>query len=256
MANKDSLQRTLLVAVLLCIVCSVVVSVAAVSLRPMQKANQELDFKRNILSAAGLFEEGKSVDELFEQVHVRIVDLETGTFTDAVDPDSYDQREAASDPALSESIPVSEDIAKIKRREQYAEIYLVEDDAGIDTFILPIHGYGLWSTLYGFIALEADGNTVKGLVFYEHGETPGLGGEVDNPRWRALWPGKKVYDDSGNVALEVIKGTVDAGAPGAEHDVDGLAGATLTSKGVSNLVHYWLSEDGYQPFLNNLASRQ
>lgn len=254
MANKDSLQRTLLVAILLCVVCSVVVSVAAVSLRPMQEANRELDFKRNILSAAGLLEPGESVDELFEQVQIRIVDLQAGTFTDAVDPDTYDQREAEDDPALSEAIPANEDVAKIGRREAYAEIYLVEDEQGIETIILPVRGYGLWSTLYGFIALEADGNTVKGLVFYEHGETPGLGGEVDNPRWRALWQGKQVYDAQGEVALEVIKGTVDASAAGAEYEVDGLAGATLTSKGVSNLVHYWLSQDGFQPFLNNLKA--
>src|SRR5690606_33924929 len=117
--------------------------------------------------------------------------------------------------------------------------------------IIPVKGYGLWSTLYGFMALETDVNTVVGLVFYEHGETPGLGGEVDNPNWRAKWVGKEVYDENGNVAISVIKGTVDPGAPQAIHQVDGLSGATLTARGVHNMLHFWLGESGYKSFLAN-----
>ena len=130
----------------------------------------------------------------------------------------------------------------------------MEDPQGdIDKIILPIRGYGLWSTLYGFIALEADGNTVAGLGFYEHGETPGLGGEVDNPRWKAVWPGKQVYRD-GEVAIALIKGAVDTSSANAPWQVDGLAGATLTARGVTNLVQFWLGENGFEPFLNNLKS--
>ncbi len=119
--------------------------------------------------------------------------------------------------------------------------------------ILPVRGYGLWSTLYGFLALESDGNTIAGLGFYEHGETPGLGGEVDNPRWKAQWPGKEVYED-GDPVIRLIKGSVDPNAANAEHKVDGLAGATLTSKGVTNLLQFWLGERGFKPFLDNLKS--
>ncbi|MGB0764601.1 MAG: NADH:ubiquinone reductase (Na(+)-transporting) subunit C, partial [Luminiphilus sp.] len=111
--------------------------------------------------------------------------------------------------------------------------------------------YGLWSTLYGFVALESDGNTIAGLGFYEHKETPGLGGEVDNPRWKNLWKGKQVYRD-GAVAISVVKGSVDQGSDAANWQVDGLSGATLTSRGVSNLVQYWLGEDGFEPYLRNL----
>ena len=72
-------------------------------------------------------------------------------------------------------------------------VYLLRDDAGdIDKVILPIHGYGLWSTLYGFIALEENGNDIFGLQFYEHAKRPGLGAEVDNPRWKTLWNGKRL----------------------------------------------------------------
>ena len=124
-------------------------------------------------------------------------------------------------------------------------------DNNLEKVILPVHGYGLWSTLYGFVALESDLNTIAGLGFYEHGETPGLGGEVDNPRWKALWEGKQAYRE-GNVAISVIKGAVNPQASTAAWQVDGLSGATLTSKGVNNLVRFWLGQDGFAPFLSNL----
>ena len=253
MSSNDSIGKTLVVAFALCIVCSVVVSAAAVLLKPVQEVNKTLDRKRNILAAAGMLVEGKSVDEQFADVQTRIVDLQTGKFADnAVDPDKYVQRKAAKDPDLSEALTAKEDLAKISRRERYSLVYLVQDAAGgIDKIILPIRGYGLWSTMYGFIALEPDANTIAGLGFYEHGETPGLGGEIDNPRWKAFWPGKEVYRD-GDVQIGLIKGSVDPLAAGAAWEVDGLAGATLTSRGVTNLVHFWLGEDGFEPFLNNL----
>ncbi len=249
MSNKDSVTKTVSVALILCIVCSVVVSTAAVMLKPAQVANKAKDFNRNILQAAGLYVPGKSVEEQFSQITTKLVDLDTGHFTDQFDPAKYDQWKAAKDPALSTNLSDDEDIAKISRRENVSEVYLVESEKGVEKIILPIRGYGLWSTLYGFIALDSDMNTVVGMGFYDHGETPGLGGEVDNPKWKALWVDKEVYGNKGNVALTVIKGQ----APeGDEHKVDGLSGATLTSKGVNNLIHFWLGENGFEPFLENL----
>jgi Na+-transporting NADH:ubiquinone oxidoreductase subunit C len=253
-SSNDSTSKTLIVAFSLCIVCSIVVSAAAVLLKPAQEANKILDLKRNVLAAAGMYDDSVSVDEQFAQISIRIVDLRTGKFTDEVNADDYDQRKAAKDPAASDALTSAQDLAKVARREHYAVVYLVEDAGGdIDKIILPIHGYGLWSTLYGFIALESDGDTVAGLGFYEHGETPGLGGEVDNPRWKASWPGKKVYRD-GKVAIGLIKGAVDSANPAATWQIDGLAGATLTARGVTNLVQFWLGENGFELFLNNLKS--
>lgn len=255
MADNDSIGKTLLVTLSLCVVCAVVVSAAAVMLRPLQAANQALDRKENILAAAGLLESGVSVEQQFERVETRLVDLARGQFSDALDPQSYNQRKASKDPALSTKVPSEEDIAKIQRRAKYAEVYLVKDErGGLDKVILPIKGYGLWSTLHGFIALEGDLNTVAGIGFYEHAETPGLGGEVDNPRWKSIWHGKKVYGENGEVALRVIKGQVDTTRPESVHQVDGLSGATLTSRGVHNLIQYWLGEQGFAPFLANLRS--
>lgn len=254
MSKNDGIGKTLLVAFAICIVCSVVVSTAAVVLKPAQEANKTLDRKRNILAAAGMLEPGRSVEDQFAQVQTRVIDLETGRFTDERSPDSYEPVKAAKDPSQSIDLSQEEDIAGIGRRENYALVYLVEDDSGeLDKVILPVRGYGLWSTLYGFLALESDMNTIVGLGFYEHGETPGLGGEVDNPRWKALWPGKQVYRD-GEVEIELVKGSVEPDNPRAEWRVDGLSGATLTSRGVTHLVQFWLGEQGYKPFLNNLKS--
>ena len=255
MSSNDSTRKTLTVAFLLCIVCSVIVSTAVVVLKPVQEINKTLDRKSNILAAAGMLVEGQSIDEQFSHITTRVVDLDTGKFADeAVDIERYDQRKAAKDPAESMTLSAAQDKAKIARRENYSLVYLVEDGQGdIDKIILPVRGYGLWSTLYGFIALEPDGNTVAGLGFYEHGETPGLGGEVDNPRWKASWPGKEVYRDDA-VAISLIKGVVDPSNPNATWQVDGLAGATLTANGVTNLVQFWLGENGFEPFLNKLKS--
>ena len=247
MASNDSTSRTIGIALALCIVCSVVVSAAAVLLKPAQVANKSLDFKRNILMAAGLMDETRGVEEQFSQISTKLVDLKTGKFTDALDVDKYNPAKAAKDPAQSTQLTGDQDIAKISRRADVAKIYLVQGEQGVEKVILPIKGYGLWSTLYGFLALDADLNTVVGMGFYQHGETPGLGGEVDNP----LWIGKKAYDANGIAALQVVKGNA---AASSEHDIDGLSGATLTSRGVSNLVQFWLGDHGYAGFLSNLKN--
>lgn len=253
MSSGESIGKVLRVALALCVVCSVVVSTAAVMLKPAQEANKSMDKKRNILQAAGMLQQGIDIDEQFKAVEERYVDLSTGQFTDDV-PEGYDQRAASKDPSRSRDVASAIDIAKVGRQANVAQVYLVRGKGGaVDRIILPVHGYGLWSTLYGFLALESDANTVAGLGFYEHGETPGLGGEVDNPRWKALWPGKQVYRD-GEVAISLLKGAVDPQSSSADWQVDGLSGATLTSRGVSNLLAFWMGDEGFAPFLNNLRN--
>lgn len=243
----DSVPKTLFVAISLCLFASMVVSFAAVSLRPVQEANKLADKQRNILQVAGLYEDGIDVSEAFAAFEPRILDLEKGVFTDQFDVASFDDKIAASDPELSRAL--TDDPASIGRQAMFRTVYLLRDDAGdIDKMILPIHGYGLWSTLYGFIAVEENGNDIFGLQFYQHAETPGLGAEVDNPRWKALWSGKKLHDANGDLQITVAK---TATAAGADHHVDALAGATLTSVGVDNLVKFWMGEEGYARFLAN-----
>lgn len=252
MANKESTQKTLIVTLILCVVCSIIVSTAAVLLRPAQIANKALDIKLNILMAADMYDPLGGIEEQFERIEAKLVDLDTGKFSTELPVETYDQFKSAKDPDYSKELSAKVDIASISRREKYAKVYVVNGSAGVEKIVLPIRGYGLWSTLKGFIALDADLNTVIGLGYYDHGETPGLGGEVDNPKWKAIWPGKKVYAADGSVAISVIKGVVTSSTPGAEHKVDGLSGATLTSKGVDYMLKFWLGENGYATFLNNL----
>ncbi len=253
MSNKESVSKTITVAAAVCLVCSIIVSTAAVVLKPKQQVNKALDKKQNILAAAGLSDPNKSVDELFEQIEIRIVDIASGDYVDVEDPGGYDQRKAAKDPEMGVILDGDIDIAGIKRQAKRATVYLAKNEAGeLDSIILPVHGYGLWSTLYGFLALEVDGNTIKGLGFYDHAETPGLGGEVDNPKWKAQWPGKKLFDAEGNPAITLYKGTVDSATPNAEVKFDTLSGATITSRGVENLMRYWAGDHGFGPYLQNI----
>jgi len=252
---NDSTRKTFVVALVLSLVCSMLVSVSAVVLRPLQLENASVDRQRNILAAANLLDEDSDIADAFSRIEARIVDLESGEFTDDVDAESFDQRRAARDPALSTALPRDQDVAGIGRRARYATVYLVKAGEAVEQVILPIHGYGLWSTLYGFIALEPDLNTVVGLEFYEHGETAGLGAEVDNPAWSSKWRGRRVFDSSGAPVLRVAKAASTATGDAAAYEVDGLAGATLTSNGVTNMLHFWLGEQGFGPFLDNMRKQ-
>lgn len=265
MANKDSFRQTVIVALLLCVVCSIVVSGAAVILKPIQTKNKLLDRNKNILAAAGLYQDGehdsKDVQRLFDKFEARMVDISSGKILSddevaklGLNVSSYDQRAAAKDPSLSHKLDRHVDIASIKRQANYSVVYLLKEDGKIKSIVLPVHGYGLWGTLYGYIALEGDANTVIGLGFYEHKETPGLGAKVDTLKWKSLWPGKEVYADNGDVAISVIKGAVDPNSPKAIHQVDGLSGASLTSAGVDHLLKFWLGENGFGPLLKHLQT--
>lgn len=264
--RRDSVPYTLLVATVLCVVCSVLVASAAVGLRSRQEFNKQLDQKKNVLLAADLYKEGENtpadIDDLFaEKIEPVLVDLDTGepAGSDEVDVATYNQRDAARDPKMSDPVEPPTALGGIKRRAKYAFAYEVKDDQGnLDQVVLPVNGKGLWSTLYGFISIDADGNTVRGITFYEHGETPGLGGEIENPLWTDLWPGKHLYEDKDDedVELHVVKGHVSEDDPDAEYKVDGLSGATLTSNGVTHLVQYWLGPEGFGPFLEHLTTQQ
>lgn len=257
-SKKESITRTLIVALLVCLVCSVFVAGAAVALRPIQTENRLLDKQRSILSIAGLGDSsmsGEQVKQMFdERIEARLVDLETGKYSDAHDPITFDPLASSKDPAQSKALPGNQDIASIKRRERYSTVYVVEENGQLDTLIVPVRGYGLWSTMHGFIAVKGDLNTVAGFGFYEHGETPGLGGEIDNPNWRQQWLDKKLFDSNEQVAIRVVKGNVDESSANADYQVDGLAGATLTSNGVTHLVQFWLGENGFGSFIEHLRA--
>lgn len=253
-SHNDSIKKTLIVTVLLCLVCSVIVSSAAVFLKPVQERNKRADMQRNVLSIAGVLDDKAPIAEQFEQFEVKLVDLRTGQYSEELDVDRFEQRAAAKKPELSSLIPSELDAAGIKRRSHFTKVYLLKEQGELKTIVLPVHGKGLWSTMYGFLALSGDLNTVVGFGFYDQGETPGLGGEVDNPKWKAKWLDKELFDEQGEIAITLLKGAADPASAQFKHQIDGLAGATLTTNGVQYLLDFWLGEQGYQAFLSNLKA--
>ena len=245
-------------AVAVCLVCALFVAGSAVFLKPRQDANIVLDRQKKVLTVAGLMEEGESlgteeIASIFEKnIRQKVIDLETGEIAPDIEATTFDQQAAMTDPDRSSVAP--DNAAKVQRLPDHALVFDVVQDGELTAMILPIEGKGLWSTLYGYIALAPDSNTVVGITFYDHGETPGLGGEVDNPRWKGLWPGRKAFDGRWSPALRVKKGI--AGPPENDpHQVDGLSGATITSRGVTSLVQFWLGENGFGPYLASYRSQ-
>ncbi len=254
---KHSNKKTLLVAFTVCLVCSLIVASTAVLLKPIQVANQSIERKRIIVEIADLMRPGLTVEEAYQQIDVLMVELSSGKVTGSLDPEYFDITKATKDVNLSIPLKRSEDPAQIRRKPKYLPVYRVNDDAGkLKILILPIYGYGLWSTLYGFIALQEDMRTIQGLKFHQHAETPGLGGEVDNPRWLALWKGKIAFDDHWEPRIELIKGNVGTSTPEHHHKVDGLSGATLTTHGVTQLLNFWLGKDGFGLYLARLREER
>ncbi|MFN6969580.1 MAG: Na(+)-translocating NADH-quinone reductase subunit C [Rheinheimera sp.] len=248
--SNESIGKTFGVVIGLCLVCAIIVATAAVQLRPLQVENKLLDAQKNILVSTGLLS-GDNIKELYlKHVQERLVDLDTGEFVDQ-DPAKYDYRKAMKDIKLSDALASEDDKASIKRRAKIAPVYLTYNDGvesgKLSAIVLPVHGYGLWSTMHAFVALDVDGVTIKGVNFYEHAETPGLGGEIQNPKWVSQFVGKKITDDSGVPTIKVLK--PGNAAPDSMTDVDGLSGATLTSNGVAYTFEFWTGAKGFAPFL-------
>jgi len=258
--SADSTLQTIKVAAGVCLVCSILVCTAAVVLEPKQTANKALDKMVNILIAGDLIEDGTDLVQIYkENIKTAFVEIESGRIIDpgeyneVLNPDDYDIKSAAMNNEYGILIDAKKDLAGIKRRPKYMQIYeVVDKDDNVKKIILPVYGKGLWSTMYGFLAIGNDLKTIEGITFYEHGETPGLGGEIDNPKWKAIWKGKKAFDDKGEVIIEVIKGRVDQTSPKSGHQIDGLSGSTLTTRGVDHTIKYWLSDDGYGPYIDKL----
>jgi Na+-transporting NADH:ubiquinone oxidoreductase subunit C len=254
----ESVKKTVGVALAVSLVCSLLVSTAVVSMSALQEENEQEIRIRNILTDLDLLAEGQSVEDVRKRTDILLLDMEKDAvvpedeYPASLDPANFDIKIVAHDPELGMAVPAEEDIADIRRMPRFTVVYIVREDGKPSLYVFHVYGRGLYSTLYGVIALGPDLRTVKGISFYEHGETPGLGGEVDNPRWKNLWKDKKAFDETGNLRLEVVQGTVDTSRTGAEHRIDGLSGATFTARGVDQLVKFWLGPHGYGPFIEGL----
>jgi Na+-transporting NADH:ubiquinone oxidoreductase subunit C len=257
--SNDSPLKALIVVLLTALVCSTLVSAAVVVLRPIQINNQLLDRSRNIMALTGLLPAGEAVEdetmlELFRSLDTRMADIDEGNFDESIDPLTFDMRRAANDPDLSTAVPAGSDLAKIGRRSRYAPVYIVWDGDEMDRLILPVRGAGMWSMLYGYIAIEPDMSTIAGMTFYEQNETPGLGDQIAAPQWLAGWRGKELYDHVGTPLFAVAEGEVDPSSAQAAYHVDGITGATVTGNAVTALIRYWFGPHGYQPLLDELEN--
>jgi len=236
----------------LCLICSILLSVAAVALKERQSANMQLDKQKSVLMACNMVKPGESVSpdqvrQMFETIEPVVIDFGTDGVAEGVNPESFD-------PGAAPLVIPPTNAAQIKEMPGQVQIFKVMKDGKVDMLVLPIFGKGLWGTLYGFLAVNEDTNTIEGITYYDHKETPGLGGEVDNPKWKNRWPHRQVYDKDWNVAIKVIKGH--AGEPaGDPHSVDGLSGATITSRGVTNMLDFWLGEEGFGPYLKTFREK-
>jgi Na+-transporting NADH:ubiquinone oxidoreductase subunit C len=261
MLTNDSPVKAILVVLLVALVTSSLVAATVVLLRPIQLNNQLLDRSRNILQLTGLIPAGaarsdEEVLALFKSLDARIVDIDAAKFDTTIEPYGFDRRGAARDPQVSVTIPSGFDRAGLGRRSVFAPVYLVWKDNEFQRIILPVHGKGMWSTLYGYIALEPDLNTIAEATFYQQNETPGMGDQITRSGWLAQWRGRRIYDERGEIHFAVAVGKVDPGSLSAAFEVDALTGATVTTDAVTELIHYWFGPHGYQPFLANLRAQR
>lgn len=199
--DNESPLKALIVVTATALVCSVLVTVAAVTLQPIQRAYQDLERIRFIVGISGTTETVEEMSELevigaFQDLDARIVDLERGFFDDTYNPNTFDTSELAADPQFSVPIPADQDSANLGRRSRLVTVYLLQDGDALRRIILPIYGQGMWSTIYGYLAIGSDLNSIADMTIYEQGETPGIGDAILRPAWQAQWRGKKLYDEA------------------------------------------------------------
>lgn len=252
--NNDSPLKALVVVTLTALVCSLLVTVTVVKLQPIQHAYQDIERNRFLVGISGLTDDAAALSDrdvisLYQALDARIVNLDVGALDEDYNPDTFDPWNAAADPTLSVAIPAHLDIAKLSRRSRLITIYLVKNNDDLNRIILPIHGQGMWSRLYGFIALKADLNTIEDVTFYAQAETAGIGDQILRPEWQSLWRGRKLYDEAGVVRFEISRTRVDPSSPQADFHVDAISGATVTTDAVSSSVSYWFGPHGFGPFL-------
>lgn len=272
--NREGNTWVMMFAVGMCVILAVLLAGTFSALKGKVDANIDFDRQMNVLIATGLYskaEGGESktraeLEELYtDRIIGKVLEVKRGMVDKPVkgadgEPTTI-KVEKVTD--LVETEYTVEDLPRLQleqrrekdpaKRKEFTTFYTRVDEQGeAVAYCIPIEGLGLWGMIYGFLALEHDLATVKGITFYQHKETPGLGGEIDNPDWQSQWKGKSIYDAGDDfVSVTVKKGKVDkAVAYEKEHMVDGLSGATITSNGVTKFVAEDLQT--YMPYFEKL----
>jgi Na+-transporting NADH:ubiquinone oxidoreductase subunit C len=242
--TPESTLKTLGFASGVAFACALLVSATVYFLRPIQSAVATLDQTRAVLEAAQMLNADEALSkrtiiDRFLTLEKRIIDLEIGQFSDVVNPSRYDYQDKISTEA--------------GLRPRYMQSFLLFDQGRLQLLVLPFYGAGMWSTIHGYLALDADLTTVAGIAIHEHGETPGIGDRIQAPEWLAQWRGKRIYDMNGHYKFQI---TARADAESAAFQVDAITGATITVSGVERAIADWFGSEGYGTFLASLRGKE
>lgn len=227
-------------ALMVTITCSILLTSAATLLKSRQQENIALDMRKNIVEVAGI------VDVKKELNREQILKL-------------YDDYIESVVINLSGEIVPDKNAADLnpKKDKDLLPVYYSQKNNEIIAYVIPISGKGLWSTIYGYLSLEPDAVTVKGITFYQHGETPGLGGEIEKDWFKNNFIGKKILSPEGKlVSITVVKGKVEEkiSEDEAYHYVDGISGSTLTGNGLTKFMKEKLSS--YEPYFSKVRNKE
>jgi Na+-transporting NADH:ubiquinone oxidoreductase subunit C len=225
-------------AAIITVSCSLLLAAAANLLRDRQQENIALDIQKNILASADLGSAAMNRQEILKlyDEYIRSEVINT-------------KGEVVRDKTVEQIDP--------KKDNNLLPLYYAQKDSEVLAYIIPVSGKGLWSTIYGYLALDKDLNTVKGITFYQHGETPGLGGEITKDWFKNNFKGKKIFSPDGKlVSITVVKGKVAEKIPEDEayHYVDGISGSTLTGNGLTRFLKKDL--ETYQPYFNKIRNQK
>ena len=222
-----------------------VLSFAATSLREPQQANEQRNIRENILKAVGLMErEQKLEPEEINQL-----------YDDSVESFLVDHEGKVIPGSSADGVDLEEELENPDPAAWRLPVFVVTEGGKASVYAIPVYGQGLWSTLYGYLALEDDLDTVKGITFYDHGETAGLGAEIEQAWFQDNFVGKRIFDGSALRSIQVVKGKVaDVFSNAADHTyaVDGISGASITGRGVTNLLQEKLAI--YAPYITRVRA--
>jgi len=228
----------------LTIILGGLLSLAAVLLKPIQDKEVKLDTQKQILSAVNLTE-GKTKAEISDIYTQRIKSIAVN-----IDGEPVSQTESG-DEVIPEDVNISKEYKKPPEERIYPVFQLMASDGNsIEAYIVPVYGFGLWDYIWGYVAIEPDLNTLRGVTFDHRGETPGLGARITTTEVQQRYQGKKLYDDGTLKSIEMMKSESNPNL--TAHQVDGMSGATITAKGVNEMLKKYIKY--YEPYFNTVKA--
>lgn len=254
-STRNSIRHTIAFALIVAVFFGVLVSAVSVLLEPAQTKNRQREQQQlldELMRSQPGFENIADQDAQFKMLH-RVVEMVSGCYVDAFDSSQYVTVTDPDHPHNQLPLSKAEDIAGIGVRPRYALVHVLLDGDQLAGVVLPVYGSGYQSRLRAYLTLAADVNAVRSLVFYDHKETPGMGGRISDAGWQSRWQHKKLRDADGVVRIGVAD-TALGSASDHPYLIDAMTGASITGRGVTNLLRFWAGPLGFGPYLANLQS--